>query len=89
MMMELRKVRLKPMTTEKPKIIKYESLEPKIVKSDIDKIEFLQDQIREYKRQIKILKKAFVVDDSTARHTLLFHVTNQEIGPFSLTDLSW
>ena len=42
----------------KPKIIKYESLEPKIVKSDIDKIEFLQDQIREYKRQIKILKKA-------------------------------
>ena len=58
MMMELRKVRLKPMTTDKPKIIKYESLEPKIVKSDIDKIEFLQDQIREYKRQIKILKKA-------------------------------
>ena len=57
-MMELRKVRLKPMTTDKPKIIKYESLEPKIVKSDIDKIEFLQDQIREYKRQIKILKKA-------------------------------
>ncbi|MEL1228559.1 MAG: hypothetical protein VW833_01965 [Candidatus Neomarinimicrobiota bacterium] len=46
------------MTTDKPKIIKYESLEPKIVKSDIDKIEFLQDQIREYKRQIKILKKA-------------------------------
>ena len=58
MMMELRKVRLKPMTNDKPKIIKYESLEPKIVKSDIDKIEFLQDQIREYKRQIKILKKA-------------------------------
>ena len=58
MMMELRKVRLKPMTTDKPKIIKYESLEPKIVKSEIDKIEFLQDQIREYKRQIKILKKA-------------------------------
>ncbi|MEC8703976.1 MAG: hypothetical protein VXX38_05500 [Candidatus Neomarinimicrobiota bacterium] len=46
------------MTNDKPKIIKYESLEPKIVKSDIDKIEFLQDQIREYKRQIKILKKA-------------------------------
>ena len=58
MMMDLRKVRLKPMTNDKPKIIKYESLEPKIVKSDIDKIEFLQDQIREYKRQIKILKKA-------------------------------
>lgn len=58
MMMELRKVILKPMTTDKPKIIKYESLEPKIVKSDIDKIDFLQDQIREYKRQIKILKKA-------------------------------
>ena len=58
MMMELRKVRLKPMTNDKPKIIKYESLEPKMVKSDIDKIEFLQDQIREYKRQIKILKKA-------------------------------
>ena len=58
MMMELRKVRLKPMTTDKPKKIKYESLEPKIVKTDIDKIEFLQDQIREYKRQIKILKKA-------------------------------
>lgn len=58
MMMDLRKARLKPMTTDKPKIIKYESLEPKIVKSDIDKIEFLQDQIREYKRQIKILKKA-------------------------------
>ena len=57
-MMDLRKVRLKPMTNDKPKIIKYESLEPKIVKSDIDKIEFLQDQIREYKRQIKILKKA-------------------------------
>ena len=57
-MMELRKVRLKPMTNDKPKIIKYESLEPKMVKSDIDKIEFLQDQIREYKRQIKILKKA-------------------------------
>tara|TARA_Y100000589_G_C27124639_1_gene617974 strand:+ start:1307 stop:1507 length:201 start_codon:yes stop_codon:yes gene_type:complete len=56
--MELRKVRLKPMTNDKPKIIKYESLEPKMVKSDIDKIEFLQDQIREYKRQIKILKKA-------------------------------
>ncbi len=58
MMMDLRKVRLKPMTNDKPKIIKYETLEPKIVKSDIDKIEFLQDQIREYKRQIKILKKA-------------------------------
>ena len=58
MTMDLRKVRLKAMTTDKPKIIKYESLEPKIVKSDIDKIEFLQDQIREYKRQIKILKKA-------------------------------
>ena len=58
MMMELRKVRLKKMATNKPKIIKYESLEPKIVNSDIDKIEFLQDQIREYKRQIKILKKA-------------------------------
>ena len=58
-MMELRKVRLKPMTTDKPKIIKYESLDPKIVKSDIDKIEFLQDQIREYKRQIKMLKKSF------------------------------
>ena len=58
MMMELRKVRLKPMTNDKPKIIKYESLEPKMVKSDINKIEFLQDQIREYKRQIKILKKA-------------------------------
>ena len=58
MMMDLRKVRLKPMTNDKPKIIKYESLEPKMVKSDIDKIEFLQDQIREYKRQIKILKKA-------------------------------
>ncbi len=58
MMMDLRKARLKPMTADKPKIIKYESLEPKTVKSDIDKIEFLQDQIREYKRQIKILKKA-------------------------------
>ena len=58
MMMDLRKVRLKPMATDKPKIIKYESLEPKMGKSDIDKIEFLQDQIREYKRQIKILKKA-------------------------------
>ena len=58
MMMDLRKVRLKPMTNDKPKIIKYESLEPKMIKSDIDKIEFLQDQIREYKRQIKILKKA-------------------------------
>ena len=58
MMMDLRNVRLKLMTTDKPKIIKYESLEPKMVKSDIDKIEFLQDQIREYKRQIKILKKA-------------------------------
>ena len=56
--MDLRNVRLKPMTTDKAKIIKYESLEPKMVKSDIDKIEFLQDQIREYKRQIKILKKA-------------------------------
>ena len=58
MMMDLRKVRLIPMSADKPKIIKYESLEPKVVKSDIDKIEFLQDQIREYKRQIKILKKA-------------------------------
>ena len=58
MMMDLRNARLKPMTNDKPKIIKYESLEPKMVKSDIDKIEFLQDQIREYKRQIKILKKA-------------------------------
>ena len=29
-----------------------------MAKSELDKIGFLQDQIREYKRQIKILKKA-------------------------------
>ena len=43
---------------KKPVIVKHQSLEPQKGKSEKDRIRFLEDEIREYKRQIKTLKKA-------------------------------
>lgn len=45
-------------SVKKPVIVKHQSLEPQKGKSKKDKIRFLEDEIREYKRQIKTLKKA-------------------------------
>ena len=46
---------------KKPVIVKHQSLEPQKGKSEKDRIRFLEDEIREYKRQIKTLKKALEV----------------------------
>ncbi len=48
-------------SVKKPVIVKHQSLEPQKGKSKKDKIRFLEDEIREYKRQIKTLKKALEV----------------------------
>lgn len=45
-------------SVKKPVIVKHQSLEPQKGKSEKDRIRFLEDEIREYKRQIKTLKKA-------------------------------
>ena len=51
-------------SVKKPVIVKHQSLEPQKGKSKKDKIRFLEDEIREYKRQIKTLKKALEVSRS-------------------------
>ena len=48
-------------SVKKPVIVKHQSLEPQKGKSEKDRIRFLEDEIREYKRQIKTLKKALEV----------------------------
>lgn len=48
-------------SVRKPVIVKHQSLEPQKGKSEKDRIRFLEDEIREYKRQIKTLKKALEV----------------------------
>ena len=48
-------------SVKKPVIVKHQSLEPQKSKSEKDRIRFLEDEIREYKRQIKTLKKALEV----------------------------
>ena len=48
-------------SVKKPVIVKHQSLEPQKGKSKKDKIRFLEAEIREYKRQIKTLKKALEV----------------------------
>ena len=48
-------------SVKKPVIVKHQSLESQKGKSKKDKIRFLEDEIREYKRQIKTLKKALEV----------------------------
>jgi len=48
-------------SVKKPVIVKHQSLEPQKGKSKKDRIRFLEDEIREYKRQIKTLKKALEV----------------------------
>ena len=48
-------------SVKEPVIVKHQSLEPQKGKSKKDRIRFLEDEIREYKRQIKTLKKALEV----------------------------
>ena len=59
--MELRRNKMSKCSVKKPVIVKHQSLEPQKGKSKKDKIRFLEDEIREYKRQIKTLKKALEV----------------------------
>ena len=59
--MELRGNKMSKYSVKKPVIVKHQSLESQKGKSKKDKIRFLEDEIREYKRQIKTLKKALEV----------------------------
>ncbi len=59
--MELRGNKMSRNSVKKPVIVKHQSLELQKSKSEKDRIRFLEDEIREYKRQIKILKKALEV----------------------------
>lgn len=59
--MELRRNKMSKNSVKKPVIVKHQSLEPQKGKSEKDRIRFLEDEIREYKRQIKTLKKALEV----------------------------
>ena len=51
--MELRRNKMSKYSVKKPVIVKHQSLEPQKGKSEKDRIRFLEDEIREYKRLSK------------------------------------